>query len=78
MPEKVRTSVILSAHDKLIACDWEKWGMNLLKFVAPTLGIFFAQLSVGVPMAIAAPVALLALYQALADLFSKYKSETKY
>lgn len=54
--------------------DWQLWGKNLIKFVAPTLAIFFGQLALGVDPKIAAAVAVLALYQALADLFSKYQA----
>lgn len=54
--------------------DLQKWGMNFVKFVAPTLAIFFGLLSQGVALDKAWPVAALALYQSLSDLFGKYKS----
>lgn len=54
--------------------DWQAWGKNVIKFVAPTMGIFFGQLALGVNIKIASAVAALALYQALADLFSKYQA----
>lgn len=49
----------------------KKWGKNLLKFTAPTLVVFFAQLATGVEWEAAFLVALLALYGALADYFKK-------
>ena len=48
-----------------------KWLMNGLKFVAPTLVIFFGQLAMGVSWKLAFPVALLAFYQSLSDYFGK-------
>ncbi len=53
--------------------DWKAWGKNLLWFFAPTIGVFFAQLALGVNWRIAAGVALLAFYSAIADLFKKYR-----
>ena len=53
------------------------WGINLLKFVAPTLVIFFSLLAQGVEADKALPVAGLALYQALLDLFNKWSKEIK-
>lgn len=58
--------------------DKERWVKNFLKFVAPTLAIFFAQLAMGVDYRPAALVALLALYQSLSDLFNKWANETTY
>lgn len=51
----------------------KKFLSNLLKFSAPILGSFFLMLSQGVPLEKAWPVALVGLYGALADLFSKLK-----
>ncbi len=51
--------------------DLKRMGWNLLKFTAPALGVFFAQLALGVEAKAAALVALLALYGALADYFKK-------
>ena len=56
---------------KLTKEQRNKWLMNGLKFVAPTLAIFFGQLATGVDFKLAIPVALFALYQSLSDLFSK-------
>lgn len=53
--------------------QWKKFAMNLLKFTAPVLGVFFLQLSNGVDPKLAFGVALYALYALLADLFSKMK-----
>lgn len=44
---------------------------NLLKFTAPILAIFFAQLAAGMPIEATLPTALYALYAALADLMKK-------
>lgn len=51
--------------------DWKAWAKNLLKFTAPTLSVFFAQLALGVEWEKAGLVALLGFYGALADLFKK-------
>jgi hypothetical protein len=51
--------------------DLKKWGMNFLKFVTPTLIIFFGLLSQGVALDKAYPVAILALYQSVADILTK-------
>jgi len=48
-----------------------KFAKNLLKFTAPVLGIFFAQLAIGVDIKAAALVAVYALYALLSDYFSK-------
>jgi len=51
----------------------KKWGINLLKFTAPILAVFFGLLAQEVPIEKAWLVALLALYGALADFFKKFK-----
>lgn len=50
-----------------------KWGKNLLLFTAPALAIFFLQLSQGVEVKEALPLAMFALYGMLADYFKKLK-----
>lgn len=50
----------------------------LKKYVAPTLGIFFAQLALGVDLKAASLVALNALYQAASSYFSKLNDDTAY
>jgi hypothetical protein len=67
----------ISPAGKLNRADLEKLFNNFLKFVAPTLVIFFGQLALGVSWQKAAPVALLALYQSLADIFSKLNDGPK-
>ncbi len=62
-----------SKPNQLNKTDLIRWANNLLKFTAPTLAIFFGQLAIGVEPKAAALVALLGLYGALSDLFSKYK-----
>jgi len=52
--------------EKLIA-----WRNNLIKFGTPPLVVFFGQLALGVDYRVAGAVAILAVYQALADLFKK-------
>lgn len=54
--------------------DLKKWGINFLKFVAPTFVIFFSLLSQGVEIEKAWPVAMLAIYQSISDLINKYIS----
>lgn len=51
----------------------KKWAVNLLKFTAPMLAVFFGQLYAGVEFKAAFAVALLALWGALADLLKKIK-----
>lgn len=53
----------------------KKWGLNLLKFTAPMLAVFFYALSKGTDWRVAAGVALIALWGALADFFGKIKNE---
>lgn len=67
----IYTTAKVSPKGMLNKEDLKKIGWNLLIFVAPTLSIFFGQLALGVDWKIALPVALLALWQALADFFKK-------
>lgn len=60
---------------KLTAEQRKKWLMNGLKFVAPTIAIFFGQLAGGVEWKMAIPVALFALYQSISDYFGKLGSQ---
>lgn len=55
----------------LPAEQWRAWAKNLLKFTAPFLAVFFAQLALGVEPKAAALVALVSFYAVLADLFKK-------
>lgn len=64
----------MSKSGELNAQDWENWAKNGFLFVCPTLAIFFSQLAMGVSWKLALPVAALALYQSLADLFKKYNA----
>jgi len=56
---------------KLTKENRNKWLMNGLKFVAPTLAIFFYQMAQGVDLKASGIVAIFALYQSLSDLFNK-------
>lgn len=56
---------------KLNKKQTEKFAKNALKFTAPALVIFFAQLSQGVEPKLAGGVALLALYGLVADYLGK-------
>ena len=51
----------------------QKFLNNLLKFTAPILTVFFAQLALKVDWKAAGAVALLALWGVLADYFKKLK-----
>lgn len=75
-PEKVRTTVIVSPTNYMSREDWMAWGKNLLKFTAPTFGVFFGLLATGVDWRKASLVALYGFYQALSDFFGKYKGES--
>lgn len=68
---------MISKAKSLNAKALKLWGINLLKFVAPTLVIFFSLLAQGVEVDKAMPVAVLALYQALSDLFGKWSKDIK-
>lgn len=69
---------MISTNNEMIKADWNVWAINLLKFTAPTLAVFFGQLAAGVKCEIALPIALLALYGAVADWFKKYKNINHY
>lgn len=56
--------------------ELHKWAVNLLRFTAPSLAVFFGQLALGVDWRAAGLVALLALYGAIADYLKKL-SEVK-
>ena len=49
----------------------QKWLLNLLKFTAPALAIFFFQLSQGVDLKVAGGLAIFAFYGLIADLLKK-------
>ena len=67
----------ISPKGKLNTADLKKLGLNLLKFVAPTLGVFFNLLAQGVPFEKAWVVAALGIYQAISDFFSKLNDGSK-
>lgn len=67
-------AVVTSEAHKLNIEDMKKWGRNLLVFVAPTLAVFFGLLAQGVEVNKAWPVAAFAFYQALSDLFNKWRA----
>lgn len=62
-------------RNRLTSEDVSKWGKNLLVFSAPIMVVFFSLLAQGVKVEKALPVAILALYGAVADLFKKYRAE---
>lgn len=74
---KKLSSKVISPSYSFEGIDWEKYGMNFLTFVAPTLAVFFGQLAMGVEWKLALPVAAIALWQSLADLFGKWKAERR-
>jgi len=68
------TTAKVSPTGKLNPEDLKKIGWNILLFAAPTLAVFFTQLSLGVHWKMALPVALLAFWSTAADFFKKLKS----
>ena len=52
--------------------EWKKFGINLLKFFAPALAVFFGQLALGVDAKAALLVAALAFYGVAADWLKKF------
>jgi hypothetical protein len=63
--------MVKSKSGEMNRADYRAWGMNFIKFVAPTLAVFFGQLALGVEWKVASLVALLAFYQSAADFFGK-------
>ncbi|MCK9371435.1 hypothetical protein M0R04_16085 [Candidatus Dojkabacteria bacterium] len=61
----------VSPKGKLNIEDLKGWGMNFLKFVAPTFIIFFSLLAQGVSIEKAYPLALFGFYQSLVDILTK-------
>ena len=61
----------ISPKWKWNAQDLKEVGINMLKFTAPILAVFFNLLAQGVPVEKAYPVALVALWGVLANLFNK-------
>lgn len=72
-PELVKTVVLVSPKGVLGEKDWKNIRKNFIKFGAPALSVFFAQLAIGVDWKAAALVAVYVLYQLLADYFGKLK-----
>lgn len=68
---------IISPAESFKGVDFDKIRKNLLMFVAPTLVVFFGQLALGVEWKLALPVAMLAFWQSMADLFKKWKEEVR-
>lgn len=68
-------AIVTSEARKLSKEDLKKWALNLVVFVSPTMIIFFELMAQGVEFSKAWPVAAFGLYQALADLFKKWKNE---
>ncbi len=67
----ILTDKKISPKGKLNREDLEKLFNNFLRFVAPTIAVYFGQLAMGVHWKAALPVAALALYQAVSDFFKK-------
>ena len=72
---KERKTIIVSPAGYFSKQDLQNWGKNLLWYTAPALIVFFGQLAAGVEPRVAAAVALLAFYGAVADALKKYRSE---
>lgn len=70
--------VVKPPSEGLSSDQWRGFLMNLLRFTTPVLGVFFAQLALGVDYRTAGLVALVALYGALADYFKKFNDNTPY
>lgn len=62
---------IIEKVQEMPKAEWKAWVKNIYKFSAPALGVFFAQLALGVDWKAASLVALYILYGLLADLFKK-------
>ncbi|MDO8554362.1 MAG: hypothetical protein Q7S22_06135 [Candidatus Micrarchaeota archaeon] len=71
------TTAKVSPKGKLNIEDFKNIGVNILKFTAPALGVFFAQLAMGVEIKAAALVAAFALYALLSDFFKKFNDGKK-
>lgn len=73
----IYTTAKVSPKGKLNLGDLKSLGNNVIKFTAPALGVFFAQLALGVDPKAAALVALYILYGLLADFFKKLNDAKK-
>lgn len=71
------TEAKVSPKGKLNAADLKSLGSNILKFSAPALAVFFAQLALKVEWKAASLVALYVLYGLLADYFKKLNDAKK-
>ena len=67
----IYTEQKISPSGKLNKEDLKSLSINLVKFAAPGISVFFAQLAMKVDIKAAALVALLVLYGSLSDFFSK-------
>ena len=75
--ELVKETTMVAPQGLMSKADWKSYAKNFIRFVAPTLSIFFAQLALGVDSKAAALVALLAFYQSASDLFGKLNDGPK-
>ncbi len=76
-PDLIKTVVLVSPSGTMSREDWKSIGINFIKFSGPTLVLFFQLLANGVALEKAWPIAVLALYQSLSDLFSKFTDGPK-
>ena len=67
----------VSKQGELNTADLQALGKNILKFSAPALAVFFAQLTLGVDLKAASLVALYVLYGLLSDYFKKLNDGKK-
>lgn len=68
---EIFTNKKVSPRWKLSKRDVQKLTVNILKFTAPALAVFFGQLAIGVDAKASALMASFILYQLLADFFTK-------
>lgn len=66
-----------SISGELNKTEWKQYLINTLKFTAPGLSVFFAQLALKVDWKAALLTAILVLYGNLSDFFKKLNSGVK-
>ena len=71
---QILTKQKISPKGTLNVADLKALGINILKFTAPALVVFFLQMQMGVNFKEAGLVALLALYGIIADFLKKLDS----
>ncbi len=72
-----RLTVTVSPAGVMTPTEFKSWVVNLFIFTVPLyLGFLFTQLSVGLPLKVAAATSLVSMYGPLVDFIKKKQQET--